>query len=608
MNPLLLILQQLDLYFDEINEIKPENPAADTLTYNGNPSFSTIGTPHLDFYAGVTRQTPEERIKELAEQCTNSDLRLATITFFQKRNCRGGAGERKPFLLALGSLPEKLREALYSLVPSYGYWDDLNSAAKLYPTNQRYIAKMFAAQLLANMLSLTSSKCKVDRNLEKWLPTEGGSDDQKWKAVNLILEEFNKLIPSKTKILLRVPALRALNSWLTALIQEQTPELPGLESKVQDGRFVICLNGKMVLPLPNSTLALLPKFQHLLEKVQKLPDFITRLTSSGYRKWLVHRRAQDGVIEHFKSTNDWKLIDYSKVPSIAFDRTKKQFLAHDQERFQEFTKKVEKGESKINVGRLMPFELVKQESSEVRDQQWKLLVEETKTFYSGISEESVFHPKNSISVADVSGSMTSCHSTKGFAPIDVSKSLAILMAEVGQRSIYTFSGKPKKYDPTWTNLTEALKILQDHNYNTNFKALIDRIFDDCMLEADRLNIPPSSAFPGSIIVYTDGGFDSMVREKPTTAADYIREKFGKFQKVPIFVFWNVAGNSSDFAVQKTTPGIVQLAGFSKDLYQLFTRLTNVDELTPDFFFRSDVLSEQYQPVLKVFDKWSELAH
>ena len=603
------VLEKLNLTQDSVKKSSATTTSSktpDTTTFNGNPSYSTIGKPHLDFYGGVTRQTDEDRIIELAKQCCEDDLRLAAPTFFQKRNCRGGAGERKPFILAMIQMNESLRRRLYSLIPLYGYWDDLNTLASKLPNDREYLSKLMAGQLLANMVSLSTPGCKVDRNLEKWLPSEGCSDDQKWKAVSSILKEVNALIPEDVQIALRIPAQEQLRGELGSQLQKEAKsqlqeETEKFRVTIADGIFQINAEVTWKSLIPKLT-EILNRYNHILQKVQALPITISKLTSPGYRKWLVYRRAHDSVIEHFKSDNNWGMIDYSKVPSIAFDRTKKQFLNHDAERFNQFIQQVKDGKAKINVGRVMPFELVVQPPTDVRDQQWKLVVEETRKFYQTVPEDSVFHPKNSIHVADVSGSMTTSHASK-VTPIAVSKSLAILMAEVGQRAIYTFSGKTRRIEPTWSTLTEAVKTLEDPNCNTNFRALIDRIFDDCLKEADKKEISPSKAFPGSIIVYTDGGFDSMCSQNPVSAADYIRNKFESFRKIPVFVFWNVAGNANDFAVQKETPGVLQLAGFSKDLYQLFTRITSPDQLNPESFFRMDVLSEAYRPVLDVFDYW-----
>ena len=556
-------------------------------TLNGNPSYATIGKPHLDYFGGVTRQSEQEEIEKLAKECIDSDVRLALVTFFQKRDCREGAGERKPFLFSMKLLSQELRRTFYSLIPEYGYWDDLNGFARNISEDQDFIAEMFAKRLLANIQSyLTNSD--ADHNLEKWIATQKQEDDNKWKAVSRILKAFNQLCTAG------IDVRYAVRSKVRVVLQNRLQKI--------DPNTVIPEEGdiKITSSLPEVQL-FIKRTKHLIDKINKLPIKITHLTAAGYRHWCSFSRCYHEVIEHFKSTKEWDLIIYSGVPSIAYDRTKKQFSAHDGMRFKAHEEAVKKGESKINVGRLMPYQLIEQTASESRDLQWNEIVKETRKFYQNIPAGNPFRPENAIHVADISGSMTSSR-TRSVRPIDVSLSLAILMAQVGNRPLYTFSGQTKKYMPTWKSLTEAQQTIKDQNCNTNFRGLIDRIYDDCVKDADKKRVPPSDCFPSSIYVYTDGGFDQMCQEDPKTAAKYIQGKFGAFQKVPVFIFWNVAGNVKDFAAHVTMPGIVQVAGFSKDLFKIFLTLTDVSSIGPEIFFRTAVMTDRYQPIFDLYDQ------
>lgn len=574
---------------------------ATAFTFNGNTSFATIGKPYLDYYGGVTRQTDDEDILRLAQQCLEENIELALATFFQKRDCRGGAGERKPFILSLTKIAQQeLRHNLYSLIPIYGYWDDLNALARIIPEDQAYIAEMFAQQLLKNIQSFVQKDTDsiFDRGLEKWLPTEGQQDDKNWNAVNKIINAFNLRLNDIEPIQLRYSVCDTLLTEYKKKVEKIDVIAARSAKYLPDGTLQIdnCL-GKIE--------ELTRKYQHLLDKARNLPIILNSMMKTGYRKWCTFARAYSEVVEHFKSIGKWNLINYPSVPSIAFDRTKKQFAEHDAERFLEFVSQVKQGSGKINVGQLMPYQLLSQENSEVRDEQWRLIVKETKEFYAKVDMDNVLHPKQSIHVADVSGSMTGGSNPR---PIDVAISLAILMSEVSGKALYTFSAEPCKYEPTWTSLTEAQSMINDSNYNTNFRALIDRIYDDCLAKANQQKVDPSEIIPGAIYIYTDGGFDKMCSEKPTTATDYIKKKFDEFNKVPLIIFWNVAGNIKDFAVNEECSGMVQLAGFSKDLYQSFTRLTSLDEIGPEAFFRQAVLNERYEQIVEVYRNWKTQSH
>jgi hypothetical protein len=69
------------------------------------------------------------------------------------------------------------------------------------------------------------------------------------------------------------------------------------------------------------------------------------------------------------------------------------------------------------------------------------------------------------------------------------------------------------------------------------------------------------------------------------------------------VFWNVSGNVKDFTVDISGKGIIQIAGFSKDLYQTMLELDTIQSITPESFFRKAVLSERYTAVSKIYTAW-----
>lgn len=548
-----------------------------TTTTNGNPSYATIGKPYLDFFAGVTRHTDDGALDKLISDCLDLDPGLALMAFFQKRDCREGAGERKPFIHGIKVLSQDLRFQLYEKIPEYGYWDDLNSLARILPEDRDFIAKLFAEKLSQNIQGF--SEGKIDTTLEKWRPTEEQQDDKSWHAVASILKSFE----GSGSIRVKQPVLDRLLVLATQGAQKIDPEVKVKYNDEHDLIFQTASEAHQK--------TILEKFQrwnHVVQKALMLPEKFVYLSRSGYRKWCSFMRAFTEVTEHYM-TEDISLIDYSHVPSISFNRNEKHFSKHDQERFSEFTAQVKSGKKKkINVGRLMPYELVVQPSDDVRDAQWKLIVDETRQFYSQVDESNLFHPKNAIHVADVSASMTRGTPSR----ISVAKSLTILMGEVGRQPIYTFSAKPKKIQPDWENLTQALDKLKDNNYNTDFKRLLDLIHD----QPER---------PKSIFVYTDGGFDQMCTMEPKSASDYIQQKFSDWEMPPVIVFWNVAGNITDFATTESHKNIVQLAGSSKDLFKVFTRLTSFQDLSPDLFFRAAVLTERYEPIRVIYEAWKK---
>ena len=77
-----------------------------------------------------------------------------------------------------------------------------------------------------------------------------------------------------------------------------------------------------------------------------------------YRQTLSKLRKYLKVTERHMSLNEWKEIDYEKVPSLANLRYKDAFLRHDNERRTEYLEALSKGEAKINSSVNFPHDIV----------------------------------------------------------------------------------------------------------------------------------------------------------------------------------------------------------------------------------------------------------
>ncbi|KAF9600023.1 hypothetical protein IFM89_002496 [Coptis chinensis] len=63
--------------------------------------------------------------------------------------------------------------------------------------------------------------------------------------------------------------------------------------------------------------------------------------------------------EIYMSSKKWDSLPYNRVSSIAMSSYKKHFLKHDENRFNEFLGKVERGEAKIAAGAPFPHDIIK---------------------------------------------------------------------------------------------------------------------------------------------------------------------------------------------------------------------------------------------------------
>ena len=73
-----------------------------------------------------------------------------------------------------------------------------------------------------------------------------------------------------------------------------------------------------------------------------------------YKRLCVKLRKYIDVVEQRMSANEWDTINYPAVPSRAMMNYRKAFARHDQARFDEYLKKVQSGEQKINSATLYP--------------------------------------------------------------------------------------------------------------------------------------------------------------------------------------------------------------------------------------------------------------
>ena len=102
----------------------------DTLTENMAVTHSTSLNTVVDlfFIAGASRSLTDARIKQMLEKSWAEDPLLTMKVIFWAGNCRGGAGERRFFRLALKWAEENYEDSLVknlALVPQFNRWDSL---------------------------------------------------------------------------------------------------------------------------------------------------------------------------------------------------------------------------------------------------------------------------------------------------------------------------------------------------------------------------------------------------------------------------------------------------------------------------------------------------
>lgn len=288
------------------------------------------------------------------------------------------------------------------------------------------------------------------------------------------------------------------------------------------------------------------------------------LSEKQYRKALSALRNYLKVCEKRMSSNEWKAIEYSEVPSYAMKRYKEAFKRHDIEGFNAYMQTLEKEISKgvvtsVKASTLYPMDLVHEQIKKhrynvVTEAQWKALP----NYVEG--------EHNVVVMADVSGSMT----WEDNEPISASIGLAIYFAErnkgVYANKYMTFTNRPNfiSINPNDTLAAKVTQVMNtDVGYSTNLEAAFMRI-----LEVARLNHVPVDEMPKALIVISDMEIDGFCRGR---GLDFLQEMERRFKtygyKMPKVVFWNVEARANTYHAKATNPNVQFVSGYSASSFK-----------------------------------------
>lgn len=298
------------------------------------------------------------------------------------------------------------------------------------------------------------------------------------------------------------------------------------------------------------------------------------MKETEYRRTIRKIRKQIKTVEELMSARKWKDINYSSVPSQASRIYKNAFKKHDEERYDSFIEKAEKGEVKINAKTLYPYQIyksVESDYSRTLEALWNQLPDYTQG-------------KNALVVADVSGSMEG-------DPMSVSVSLALYFAErnKGQFKDYfiTFSGNPVLQRITGSNLQDKMNSIERSEWeqNTDLQAVFNLILDTAIR-----NNTSSNELPETIYIISDMEFDRACREK--TNFEAIRDKYeASGYKLPNLVFWNVNASGENLPTQKNEKGVALVSGFSPVIFKIA-----IENKTPEQIMEDTINSPRYEAI------------
>ena len=296
------------------------------------------------------------------------------------------------------------------------------------------------------------------------------------------------------------------------------------------------------------------------------------MTPRRYRLMLSELREYSNVVEVQMSNNEWKEIDYEKVPALANLKYKNAFLRHDEHRRLKYLDSVKKGETKINMGVATPVDVVSKYGSggyDVKDydQTLELAWDNLKDIMVG----------DTLVVADGSGSMTMPVSGKTMA-LDVANALAIYTAEhnsgIYKNKYITFSRRPQFVEfKESDSLKTKLEIVRKHNEiaNTNIEAVFDLILGVAVE-----NDIAQDEMIKNILIISDMEFDSAQTYLCDNANPLSKSLFEVIAKryehagysLPRLIFWNVNSRTHTIPLTENELGVALVSGYSQNVLKM----------------------------------------
>lgn len=332
------------------------------------------------------------------------------------------------------------------------------------------------------------------------------------------------------------------------------------------------------------------------------------VTEKHYRKMLSVLRKYIDVTERKMCANEWDKIVYEGVPSRANLNYNGAFLRHDEERRREFLGQVEKGEKKINAGKLYPHDIVHKYTNGSSYLPYTGKDNTLEALWKALPKKEI---ANTLVVADGSGSMASRIGKTDISALDVANALAIYFAEHNKGEFHnqyiTFSENPqlvKFNDEDSLHDKIAQCLAHDEVANTN----IEKVFGLILRTAINNNLSQEE-MPKNILIISDMEFDSCAdcgtgrgyyRERPNKTLFQVIEKAYKDHgyKLPKLVFWNVNSRTGTIPMKENDLGVALVSGFSTNIAEMVMN----DKLDPLEILLDKLNTKRYEKIGKIIKK------
>lgn len=327
-----------------------------------------------------------------------------------------------------------------------------------------------------------------------------------------------------------------------------------------------------------------PRTKALAKQLRKALGWDSRT----YRWVLSQLRARIRLLEQDMSSNNWEGIDFGKLPGQAHRKHVKAFKRHTPEAYQAYLDSVEKGEAKINVSTVFPYELYQ-------------MCQNGNYFYGGVS----FVPnayadvawanlpdytggKDALVMADTSLSMTWENSAMAMA---VAVSLAVYFAErnegIFKDHFMTFSSQPSfvkvhgaKIHQRFANVIKDANVGGSTNLQAAFRAILAAALQS------------GQAPPAVLYVISDMEFDQATGRTDQTVFRSAKAEFASAGlELPHVVFWNVNARNMQAPATVFDGAVSLVSGSSPQVFSMA-----VEGKSPRELMDSVVNGPRYQQI------------
>ncbi|KAK2408304.1 hypothetical protein QL285_043825 [Trifolium repens] len=387
-------------------------------TENKSPTFLSTGNPCLDFFFHVVPDTPSQTLLHILQLAWSHNPLTTLKLVCNLRGVRGtGKSDREAFynaaLWLYGYHPKTLAANVPSL-SNFGYFKDLpeilyrllqgsliRKLEKDERNKRKYASKnkhkgsskstRFGVRRIIRMQSHNKSNFRGRKTNQLQHYSNNNNNNNKDNNTSWKGTEKDSLVTEATAARARAQkekahALKEQKRIALAkkLVQRYTtyPNFKLLHDSISD-HFADCLKKDLEFLKSGSTTKIslaakwCPSIDSSFDRSTLLCERIAKRifpreeyegVEEAHYAYRVRDRLRKDVLvplrkvlelpEVFIGANQWNLIPYNRVASVAMNLYKEKFLKHDKERFEKYLKDVKAGKTKIAAGALLPHEII----------------------------------------------------------------------------------------------------------------------------------------------------------------------------------------------------------------------------------------------------------